>query len=327
MFGTNTRSVSKITLGISACLLGEKVRYDGGHKHDRFLTHTLGKYVNYIPVCPEVECGFPIPREPLHLAGSPKSPRLITVRTHRDHTDQMLRWARHKTAALKEEGLCGFIFKANSPSCGMERVEVWNEKGKSAKKGVGIFARVFVAHFPLMPVEDENRLHDSALRENFIERIFTLKRWRETQKPKQTRAKLVTFHAQHEILLRSHSPKHLKAMETLVTHAEDMPLGKLYNQYQEILLQALRHKATRRKHYTALRYILRCLRKQLAAGEEKELLEVIENYRKGSVSLVVAITFINHYVRKYDDVYLKKQYYLSPDPLEFQLRNHFAEEA
>ena len=172
--------MEKIRLGISTCLLGEPVRYDGGHKLDRFLTETLGQYVEYVPVCPEVESGLPVPRESMHLEGDSEAPRLVTSRTKQDMTTRMVEWAGERVIALEQEGLCGFIFKSNSPSSGMERVRVYNEKGLPVKSGVGIFARIFMEHFSLLPVEDEGRLHDPELRENFIERIFALKRWRET---------------------------------------------------------------------------------------------------------------------------------------------------
>ncbi len=168
--------MGRIKLGISACLLGETVRFDGGHKLDRFLTDTLGQYVEYVPVCPEVECGLDIPRESMHLEGNPESPRLVTTHTKQDMTDRMVRWANKRVLKLEKEDLCGFIFKSNSPSSGMERIRVYNEMGVPVKKGVGIFARIFMDHFPLLPVEDEGRLHDPELRENFMERIFTLKR-------------------------------------------------------------------------------------------------------------------------------------------------------
>ena len=166
----------RIRLGISACLLGQEVRYDGGHKLDRFLRDTLGGYVDYVPVCPETECGFGIPREAFRLVGDPESPRLVTSRTHQDHTERMKTWAGKRVRELEKEDLCGFIFKSNSPSSGMERVKVYNEKGMPEKKGVGMFARAFMEHFPLIPVEEEGRLHDPGLRENFIEGIFAPRR-------------------------------------------------------------------------------------------------------------------------------------------------------
>src|SRR5512145_1561298 len=150
---------AKIRIGISSCLLGNAVRYDGGHKLDRFLTETLGQYVDYVPVCPEVECGMPVPRESMRLEGSPESPRLVTTRTKADKTQQMVNWAEKRVAELENEGLLGFIFKSDSPSSGMERVKVYNEKNMAEKKGVGMFAGIFMRHFPLLPVEEEGRLH------------------------------------------------------------------------------------------------------------------------------------------------------------------------
>jgi len=184
----------KIRIGISSCLLGEKVRYDGGHKLDHFLRDTLGQFVEYVPVCPEVECGLPVPREAMRLVGSAESPRLVAVRTRRDITEQMQRWADRRVAELEKEGLCGFIFKSGSPSSGMEKVKVYTDAGIPRKIGVGMFARKFMEHFPLLPVEDEGRLHDAVLRERFIESIFVYARWTDTLAMKPFLPGLVRFH-------------------------------------------------------------------------------------------------------------------------------------
>ena len=312
----------KIKLGISTCLLGEKVRYDGGHKLDRFLTETLGQYVEYAPVCPEVECGLPIPRESMHLEGDPDSPRLVTIRTKQDMTDRMIQWALKRVGELEKEGLCGFIFKSDSPSSGMERVRVYNEKGMPVKRGVGMFARVFMDHFPLLPVEDEGRLHDPELRENFIERIFTLKRWREVLAEKQSRGNLVDFHTRHKLLILSHSPRHYQEMGKLVARAKELPLKELYERYQTLLMESLGLKTTPKKNANVLMHMVGYFREQLSSDEKQELLEVIENYRQEYIPLIVPVTLTNHYVRKYDQPYLKQQVYLNPHPLELQLRNH-----
>ena len=314
--------MEKIRLGISACLLGENVRYDGGNTHDRFLTDTLGKYVEYIPVCPEVGCGLPVPREAMHLEGIPASPRLMTIHTRQDMTDRMLNWARRKSVELEKDDLCGFIFKSNSPSSGMERVKVYNEKGMPVKKGVGMFARAFMEHFPLLPVEDEGRLHDPVLRENFIERIFTLKRWREIMRKKETRANLVDFHTQHKLLILSHSPGHYRLMGGLVAKANAFTIKELYNRYRIILMEALQLKATPKKNANVLMHMMGYFKKELTSDEKRELLEVIDDYRLGYTPLTVPVTLINHYIRKYNQPYLKEQIYLNPHPLELQLRNH-----
>ena len=314
--------MEKIKLGISTCLLGENVRYDGGHKLDRFLTDTFGQYVEYAPVCPEVECGLPVPRESMHLEGNPESPRLVTSRTKQDVTERMVRWAERRVVEIEEEDLCGFIFKSDSPSSGMERVRVYNEKGMPVKKGIGMFARIFMEHFPLLPVEDEGRLHDPELRENFIERIFILKRWREALTQKESRRIVVNFHTKHKLLILSHSPKHYQTMGKLVAKAKELPIRELYQQYQTILMEALQLKATPKKNTNVLHHMMGYFKEQLSADEKQELLEVIDHYRQEYIPLIVPITLIQHYVRKYNQPYLKQQVYLNPHPLELQLRNH-----
>jgi len=311
-----------IRLGISACLLGSKVRFDGGHKWDRFITDTLGRYVEYRPVCPEVECGLGVPREPLRLAGDPGSPRLMTVHTAQEHTKRMARWVRKRVVELAKEDLWAFIFKARSPSCGVKRIKVFNEEGARTKNGVGIFARAFMEHFPLCPVEDEDRLHDPAIRENFIERIFVCKRWREILAQKMSRDNLADFHNRHELLILAHSVKHSGMMKKLVARAPKNPVKELYAQYQSLLLEALRLKVTPNKNVGILQHIVGCLKKQLSPDERKKLLEVINSYRQGDLPLIVPITLLNHYVHRYDLPYLREQYYLYPHPIELQFKNH-----
>ncbi|MGA7878113.1 MAG: DUF523 and DUF1722 domain-containing protein [Desulfoferrobacter sp.] len=311
-----------IKLGISTCLLGEPVRYDGGHKLDRFLKDTLGQYVQYVPVCPEVECGLGIPRESMHLEGDPGAPRLITTRTRRDMTDQMQNWAQQRVRELERENLCGFIFKSNSPSSGMERVKISDDKGMPRKIGIGIFAGIFMQHFPLLPVEEEGRLHDPRLRENFIERIFVFKRWREMVDGRKRTSSMVDFHTRHKLLIMSHSPKHYNLMGKLVAKAKEIPADDLYLQYSVLLMEALKLRATAKKNTNVLHHIMGYFKKRLSADEKQELLEVIEYYHKEHFPLIVPITLINHYVRKYDQPYLKIQHYLNPHPIELQLRNH-----
>ena len=312
----------KIKLGISTCLLGEPVRYDGGHKWDRFLTDTLGNYVDFVPVCPEVECGLGTPREAMHLVGDPSSPRLVTVRSGVDHTERMLSWARRRVAELEQEDLCGFIFKSKSPSSGMERVKVYGPSGSAASTGVGLFARAFMEHFPLLPVEEEGRLHDPRLRENFIEAIFTLKRWREMRQSQGGRGALVDFHTRHKLLLRAHSLEHLRLLGKLVAQASSLAVAELYERYQKLLLEALGRKTTTRKNTDVLYHLMGHFKKDLSADEKQELREIIDQYHRGLVPLIVPVTLINHYVRKYDEPYLKGQWYLHPHPIELQLRNH-----
>jgi uncharacterized protein YbgA (DUF1722 family)/uncharacterized protein YbbK (DUF523 family) len=313
---------TKIRLGISTCLLGERVRFDGGHKLDHFLTDTLGQYVEYVPVCPEVECGFGIPRESFRLVGDPDNPRLVTTRTQVDHTERMVQWARRRVQELEKEDLCGYVFKGGSPSSGMERVKVYDRNGVPGKVGVGIFARIFMQSFPLLPAEEEGRLHDPKLRENFIERIFALRRWRETLSLKPSPGVLVEFHTRHKLLILSHSPEIYRAMGRLVAEGKKIPLPTLYEKYEGLLMQALQLRTTAKKNANVLQHMLGYFKEQLSPTEKQEMLEIIDQYRQELFPLIVPLTLMNHYVRKYNQPYLKEQVYLNPHPLELQLRNH-----
>ncbi|MDP2046177.1 MAG: DUF523 and DUF1722 domain-containing protein, partial [Deltaproteobacteria bacterium] len=302
--------MQKIRLGISACLLGEPVRFDGGHQLDRFITDTLGQYVEFVPVCPEAECGLGVPREAMRLVGDPEAPRLVTVRTKIDLTGRMVTWARKRVEELEQEDLRGFIFKSKSPSSGMERVRVYSETGQGSPvlRGVGMFARIFMEHFPLLPVEEEGRLHDLALRENFIERIFVFQRWRELLATGPNLGALVAFHTRHKLLIMAHSPNHYRELGRLVARAKEVPARELYGHYQSRLMEGLRLKATPKKNTNVLQHLMGYFKKDLTADEKQELREVIEHYYQGYVPLVVPITLINHYVRKYNQPYLKEQF-------------------
>ncbi|MCX5900639.1 MAG: DUF523 and DUF1722 domain-containing protein [Proteobacteria bacterium] len=313
----------KIRLGISSCLLGNMVRYDGGHKLDTFLVNTLGAYVEYVPVCPEVECGMSVPREALRLVGDPAAPRLVTVKTKKDYTEQMTAWARRRVRELEAEDLCGYIFKSRSPSSGMERVKVYSaEGGMPTHSGVGMFARAFMEYFPLLPVEEEGRLHDPVLRENFIERIFVLRRLRQAMQERKTVGGLVDFHTRHKLLIMSHSTKHYQLMGKLVAQAKAAGIAQAFATYHGLLMEALALKATVKKHTNVLQHMMGYFKNDLSADEKQELLEIIDNYRRELVPLVVPVTLINHYVRKYGQPYLRQQYYLNPHPIELKLRNH-----
>ena len=313
---------NRIRLGLSTCLLGENVRFDGGHKRDRFVTDTLGQFLEFVPVCPEMECGLGVPRESMRLEGNPESPRLVTNRTKIDHTERMITWARKRVKELEKEDLCGFIFKSRSPSSGMERVRVYNEKGVPENKGVGMFARGCMEQFPLLPVEEDGRLHDIKLRENFIERIFALKRWRDLLDEKRSRGKLVAFHTQHKLLILSHSQKHSRILGKVVAEAKSISPQQLYPQYQALFMEALQLKTTVKKNINVLEHMMGYFKKQLSADEKRELLETFNQYREGYIPLIVPLTLIKHYVRKYEQPYLKQQVYLNPHPVELKLRNH-----
>ncbi|MGW8323450.1 MAG: DUF523 and DUF1722 domain-containing protein, partial [Thermodesulfobacteriota bacterium] len=206
----------RIKLGISSCLLGENVRYDGGHKLDRFLRDSLGQFVDWVPVCPEVECGLSIPREAMRLVGTLDEPRLVTRKSGIDHTARMLAWARKRVKQLEKDGLCGFVFKSRSPSSGMRGVKIYNEGGMPVRTGSGLFAREFMARFPVLPVEDEGRLNDMGLRENFIERVFVYHRWQKLVGQGLSPKGLVDFQTRHKYLVMAHSVEHLRRLGKIV---------------------------------------------------------------------------------------------------------------
>jgi len=308
---------------VSACLLGEKVRYDGGHKGDLFLIETLGPFVEWVRVCPEADCGLPVPREAMRLVGDPECPRLVTNRTGIDHTDRMERWAKARLEELSGFDLCGYICKKDSPSSGMERVKVYGAGGGiPVGTGAGIFTRRFMERFPRIPVEEEGRLTDPVLREMFIERVFCLRRFRNLLARPPSRGALVDFHTEHKLLLLAHDRGLYEEMGRLVAGAKTLPIGSLYRKYEEIFLSALARKATPKKCADVLSHMMGYFRKMLSTDEKQEMIEVIVQYRRRLVPLAVPLTLIRHYVRKYDVAYLARQRFLNPHPVELMLRNH-----
>jgi uncharacterized protein YbgA (DUF1722 family)/uncharacterized protein YbbK (DUF523 family) len=310
-----------INLGVSSCLLGEHVRYDGGHKHDRYITDTLGRYFTFVSVCPEVGCGMPVPREAMRLEGDPANPRLVTRRSGIDKTEQMLAFCRTRVRELETEDLCGFIFKKGSPSSGLYRVKVYSN-GMAARSGSGLFAAALTRHFPLLPVEEEGRLNDPDIRENFIERLFSLRRWKDLLLEKPDLGRLVAFHTCHKLQIMAHSPKIYREMGTLVAHGKEMKRAELLQRYEELFMKALALHATVSKNCNVLMHIMGYFKRELSRAEKEELLGVISHYHDHLVPLIVPLTLLKHYVNKYEQRYLQQQHYLSPHPAELMLRNH-----
>jgi uncharacterized protein YbgA (DUF1722 family) len=269
-----------------------------------------------------VELGLPTPRETLRLVERDDDVRLVFSRSGEDITDRMRAWAAKRVGELERENLCGFIFKAKSPSSGMERVKLYGRNGIPAKKGVGVFAQAFMTHFPHLPVEEDGRLHDPLLRENFIECVFVFKRWRDFLAGGMSAAGLIDFHTRHKLLILAHGTEIYRAMGKLVAQVGGAPGGELVDTYQNLLMKAMRLHATPSKQVNVLQHLLGYFKRQLSADEKQEALELIDLYRRGDVPLIVPITLLNHYVRKYQEPYLGGQYYLHPHPLELQLRNH-----
>ncbi len=312
----------KIRAGISACLLGEQVRYDGGHKLDRYLKETLGQYVEWTPVCPEVEIGLPVPREAMRLVGNSTAPRLVTVKTGVDVTERMKVWSQKRLEELQRDDLCGFVFKSRSPSSGMRSVKVYGPSGIPGNAGSGIFARLFMDRFPVIPVEDDGRLHDPEIRENFIERIFVYQRWREMKMRAGAVHDLIAFHTAHKLLILAHSRSHYMRLGRLVAEAKKHERQRLFAEYISVLMEGLKLIATRKKNTNVLQHIAGYFKKQLTVKEKQELLDLIEEYHRGYVPLIAPVVLLRHYARKYEEPYLSGQYYLYPHPAELMLRNH-----
>ena len=294
--------MKKIRLGVSSCLLGNPVRYDGQHQRSQFICDKLSKYADFIPVCPEVECGLPVPREAMHLIGDPDSPRLVTIRTGQDITGQMLGYVSARLDQLAAEGLDGFIFKKDSPSSGLFRVKIYNLKGVPSRTGRGLFAGAFVNRFPRLPVIEDGMLNDRFLRERFLNRIFTAQRWNERNGVPRTRKWLSDFQSIHKLMLLSHAPGRYAELGRLVESGDA-------DAYRAKLDELLGYIPTVSKHVNVIQHILGYFKKELEPWEKTEVLDALECYRNRRLQIAVPLTLLRHYIRKYHKEYLEKQTY------------------
>jgi uncharacterized protein YbgA (DUF1722 family)/uncharacterized protein YbbK (DUF523 family) len=317
-------SEEPIRIGVSSCLLGARVRFDGGHKRSDFLVDTLGSFVEFVPVCPEVEIGLGVPRETLRLVRDGTAPaiRLVANQTAIDHTKAMNSYAERRVAALGREGLSGYILKKDSPSCGMERVRVYGSSGMPTRDGLGLFAAALMRRYPNLPVEEEGRLNDPHLRENFVERVFAYRRLRSFFSSRWTLGGLVRFHTTHKLTLMAHSPKAYRELGRFVADAKRMARDKIAERYESAFMEALKKLATTARNANVLQHLLGYLRPYLDQDSREELVTLIEDYRRGLVPLIVPIALFRHYVRKFEVAYLRGQVYLEPHPKELRLRNH-----
>lgn len=311
-----------LRIGISACLLGQPVRFDGGHKRDAFITDILGPFVEWVSVCPEVEAGFGTPRETMRLVNTDGTIRLITRTGGEDLTARMERFSRARAKALVKEDLHGYILKKDSPSCGMERVKVYDRHSTPARTGQGLFAAALRERFPHLPIEEEGRLSDPRLRENFIERIFAYQRLRALFSGRWTVGSLVAFHTAHKLTLMAHSVTAYRELGRLVAGAKTRARDEVAAEYQHGFMEALGTLATTRKHTNALQHMAGYFKYSMDAASKTELQDAIKDYRTGLVPLIVPITLIRHHVRAHNVTYLAGQTYLEPHPKELMLRNH-----
>jgi uncharacterized protein YbgA (DUF1722 family)/uncharacterized protein YbbK (DUF523 family) len=315
-------SAASLRIGVSACLLGEAVRYDGGHKRDRFVTDVLGPFVEWVPVCPELEAGLGVPRPAMRLSADGDAVRVVEIGSGRDHTRALRRFSASRVRALAELGLSGYVLKKDSPSCGMARVRVYGESGPPVRTGRGVFAAALMEALPELPVEEEGRLQDPALRENFIERVFAYRRLSELFEGRVSIARLVDFHTAHKLQLMAHSQEAYRALGRLVAGAKGIPRAELRARYAPAFMTALSRIATRGRNANVLQHAAGHLKRLLASAARAELALLIDDYRRGLVPLVVPITLLRHHTRSLSVAYLEGQTFLEPHPKELMLRNH-----
>ena len=319
---TDLTTDEPIRIGVSKCLLGENVRFDGGHSRDRFVTDEISRWVEYVPVCPEVEMGMGTPRPTIRLVDNGDGVRLFCPSTGEDFTDAMQAFSARKLRELKEANLDGFILKRRSPSCGMSRLPVYRGKMKLPARGVGLFAEALMSTFPTLPVEEDGRLNDPMLRENFIERIFCHHRWRKLSERGLTRGRLVAFHTQHKLLLLSHHRAGYDRLGKLVASLTRDNEEEVFKAYPLELYRCLQHRATKKTHVNVLQHALGHLRRHFLGAETQSLLQSIEDFRHGLVPLIVPVTLLRFNIERYDITYLKQQFYFMPHPKELMLRNY-----
>ncbi len=313
-----------IRIGISSCLLGQKVRYDGGHKRDRFATDVLQPYVEWVPLCPEVEIGLGIPRPTIRLErGKDRTARLVMPLSGEDLTNRMEDWAEQQVERLGDLDLCGYILKKDSPSCGMERVKVFDRDGVPARDGVGVFAEALLRRAPYLPVEEEGRLNDPRIRENFIAGVFALRRWKDMETAGVTRARLMEFHATHKFLCMARNQAGARRLGRLLGSSGTGDSGAALDEaYLDEFSAVMRRPPSRKGHTNVLQHLAGFVSPELDPADRMELTTAIDDYRRGLLPLNVPLTLLRHHARRQDRTYLLDQAYLSPHPHELMLLNH-----
>ena len=310
-----------IKIGVSACVTGEKVRFDGTHRRSAYLTETLAKHVEFVPICPEIACGMGIPREPLRQVDCAGEIRLIGYESGKDLTNKMTKWANRVIKGLDKEGICGFVLRMRSPACAVSKSSIFSTQGTPPRKGPGFFTRLLQAHDPLLPVVSSEGLQDAVQRENFIRRVFVLHRWRALTAKGFSIGNLVDFHTRHKMLIRAHDLRGYRELGRLLGESTMHNTETVFKTYADLLFKSLTLKATPSKNRDVLSHAAGFFKKDLEAEDKRELHALITAYAKGRVPLLVPVTLLNHFARKYRKPYLTQQYYLNPEPDELNLLN------
>ena len=314
--------MNKIKIAISSCLVGNKVRYDGGHKRSKYCLDVMSDWFDYTPICPEMGIGMPTPRPPIHLVETDKNIRVKMVDDHSiDVTDELKSFAQRTLADIRN--ISGYVVIRNSPSCGMQRVKVYHENGNPANQSSsGTYIGEIMRLRPELPVEEEGRLSDPKLRENFINRVFAYHEWQSMVLNQPTLKNLVAFHSRYKYLIMAHSYQAYKDLGRLVANDGSRHIHQIIAEYEQLLMQTLKKIASSKSHSNVLYHILGYLKRDISSDAKKELVKVIEQYRSGVITLIVPITLINHYISQFDSEYISNQAYLNPHPIELGLRNY-----
>lgn len=311
----------KIKVGISSCLLGNEVRFDGGHKHSKICSESLSRYFDFVAECPEIGIGMGTPRKPIRLIGNVNSPLLVSVHDNSiNHTEKMLEFSHQK--AKEHSDLCGYIFMKNSPSCGLFRVKVYQENGYTTQEpGRGLYASVITKEYPLLPVEESGRLIDPTLRENFITRVFAYHNWQQLVQLGLSYQRIIDFHSGYKYSLMAHAPASYAELGRMLADSGKYDVDTLANSYFVLLMTALGKIATRKTHTNVLMHLQGYLKKTISSQEKQELVKLIDQYRTAQIPLIVPITLLKHHFNNHPDPYLAKQAYLQPYPDDLSLRN------
>ena len=316
----NFSQVRGIRIGVSACLMGKKVRFDGGHKRSGFISDTLADYFEFVCFCPEVAIGMGTPRQTIRLVGDKLGPEAVGAKNPGLNVTRPLRAYGRKVAGNIGD-LCGFIFKKDSPSCGMERVKIYSDTGMPQRSGTGLFAKEIMAANPLLPVEEEGRLNDANLRDNFIMRVYVYARWKELIDSGLTKYELIRFHASHKYLVMAHSTVMYRQLGKLLSDLTGVSLNEIADKYFTELMQTLSKPATRKCHSNVLQHLLGYLKNNLDSAHRTDLADTIDAYRRGDYPLVVPLRLLQHHFSTYPHPYIDEQVYLNPHPQSLKLRN------
>lgn len=312
--------IMDIKIGISSCVNGENVRFDGGHKSNKFASKVLAPYFTYVPICPEVGSGMSVPRPSIRLITNEERIALVDSKdSSLDYTDSMVEFSQKTVARLKETEMCGYIVCANSPSCGMERVKVYS-KNSATKNGVGLYTQILMKEMPWLPVEEDGRLNDPVLKENFITRVFCLHDLYESMDGKPTAGKIVAFHSRYKYTLMSHSTVGYKELGKLVAKVTDYDINDFFAIYRTQLMQTMSIRASRKNNTNVLMHLQGYFKKELESPQKQELALIIQDYNQGLLPLLSPITLIKHHLGIHANEYLAKQSFLNPYPQELRLR-------